>query len=161
MNVAAPAVLEKETLAFLTEALERLEVIADTFLSMNAPVQWAMSDWLHTRSEIQQQILTRVKANLAELDRQLSLAPALCRLALEAGWYATLRIPAVQPDEQTTLELLDLGVAVQPGYFFGMPASGWLVISLLTNELEFRAGVTTLINYFSKHHASKFLADTP
>jgi aspartate/methionine/tyrosine aminotransferase len=144
-----------------SEALERLEVIADTFLSMNAPVQWAMSDWLHTRSEIQQQILTRVKANLAELDRQLSLAPALCRLALEAGWYATLRIPAVQPDEQTTLELLDLGVAVQPGYFFGMPASGWLVISLLTNELEFRAGVTTLINYFSKHHASKFLADTP
>ena len=143
------------------EALDRLEVIADTFLSMNAPVQWAIPDWLHTRSWIQRQVMERVQTNLAELDRQLALAPVLCRLELEGGWYAVLRIPAVQPDEQTARELLDEGVAVHPGYFFGMPASGWLVVSLLTHELDFRTGVTRLINYFAKHHGSKIFADAP
>ena len=105
--------------------------------------------------------MERVQTNLAELDRQLALAPVLCRLELEGGWYAVLRIPAVQPDEQTARELLDEGVAVHPGYFFGMPASGWLVVSLLTHELDFRTGVTRLIYYFAKHHGSKIFADAP
>jgi alanine-synthesizing transaminase len=144
-----------------TEALNRLEVIADTFLSMNAPVQYALPDWLDTRSRIQQQILSRVQANLTELDCQLDVASALSRLEVEGGWYAVLRIPAVQPDEETALELLDNGVSVHPGYFFGMPASGWLVVSLLTDEAEFRTGVTALINYFAKHHDSKFHASVP
>ena len=50
---------------------------------------------------------------------------------MEGGWYATLRIPALKPDEQTVLELLERGVWVHPGYFFGMAESGWLVVSLL------------------------------
>ena len=58
-----------------------------------------------------------------------------------------LRIPALQPDEQTVLELLERGVWVHPGYFFGMAESGWLVVSLLAPEAEFSTGVTTLINY--------------
>ena len=60
-----------------------------------------------------------------------------------------LRIPALEPDEQTVLELLDRGVWVHPGYFFGMPASGWLVVSLLAPEPEFSTGVTALVNYFA------------
>lgn len=129
-------------------ALDRLEVIADTFLSMNAPVQCALPVWLSRRGEIQFQILDRVTANLAELDRQLAGIPALRRLPVEAGWYAVLRIPALDPDEKTTLELLDRGVWVHPGYFFGMPGSGWLVVSLLAPCTEFSAGVTAMANYF-------------
>ncbi len=53
------------------------------------------------------------------------------RLEVEGGWYAVLRIPALEPDEQTVLALLERGVWVHPGYFFGMPESGWLVVSLL------------------------------
>ncbi len=75
-------------------ALERLEVVADTFLSMNAPVQSALPSWLECRSAIQSQILTRVTANLAELDRQLPHLPVVSRLEVEGGWYAILRIPA-------------------------------------------------------------------
>ncbi len=133
------------------EAMQRLEVIADTFLSMNAPIQWAMIHWLQDRKGIQNQICTRVRANLVELDRQLSTEPVVRRLAVEGGWYAILRIAALKPDEQTVHELLDEGVWVHPGYFFGMQESGWLVVSLLAPEPEFSTGVTRVLNYLSKN----------
>jgi aspartate/methionine/tyrosine aminotransferase len=141
-----------------TQALARLEIIADTFLSMNAPIQCALPAWLGSRAPVQDQIRTRVAANLAELDRQLALVPAadrfIERLALEGGWYAVLRIPAVAPDEATVLALLERGVWVHPGYFFGFPASGWLVISLLPQVTEFRSGVTHLVDYLHKNQRS-------
>jgi len=127
-------------------ALERLEVIADTFLSMNAPVQCALPSWLAGRRGIQRQIRERVATNLAELDRRLARSPRLSRLEVEGGWYATLRIPALKRDEETVLELLERGVWVQPGSFFGMGGSGWLVLSLLTPEKEFITGVTRLVD---------------
>lgn len=130
-------------------ALERLEVIADTFLSMNAPVQHALPKWLEGRASIQRQIRSRVAANLAELDRQLARLPEVSRLEVEGGWYAVLRIPALRPDEQTVLALLERGVWVHPGYYFGMPDSGWLVVSLLAAEAEFKCGVAGLVEYFS------------
>jgi len=132
-------------------ALDRLEVIADTFLSMNAPVQCALPAWLGGRAAIQEQIRQRVAANLAELDRQLSRLPVVRRLEVEGGWYAVLRIPAVAPDEETVLALLERGVWVHPGYFFGMAESGWLVVSLLVPQREFSAGVTGLVDYLEAH----------
>jgi alanine-synthesizing transaminase len=129
-------------------ALERLEVIADTFLSMNAPVQHALPAWLEGREAIQRQIRERVAANLAELDRQLARLPEVSRLEVEGGWYAVLRIPALGPDEQTVLALLDRGVWVHPGYFFGMADAGRLVVSLLAAEEEFSRGVAGLVEYF-------------
>jgi aspartate/methionine/tyrosine aminotransferase len=134
------------------EALTRLEVIADTFLSMNAPVQLAMAAWLEEREAIQQQIRRRVAANLAVLDEAVGSVEAVQRLAVEGGWYAVLRIPAIAPDDQTVLALLERGVWVHPGYFFGMPESGWLVVSLLAPEPEFSNGVATLINYLGTNH---------
>jgi len=135
-------------------ALERLEVIADTFLSMNAPVQHAMPSWIEGRHGIQRQIMSRVKANLAELDRQLQRHSAVSRLAVEGGWYAVLRVPALERDEQTVLALLERGVWVHPGYFFGMEETGWLVVSLLGSEEEFGVGVTGIIDYFRTHQGS-------
>ena len=129
------------------DALNRLEVIADTFLSMNAPVQFALPEWLARRGAIQAQIRHRVAANLAELDSQLIQTPEVTRLEVEGGWYAVLRIPALQPDDQTILDLLDQGVWIHPGHFFGMPPSGWLVVSLLADNAEFSTGVTALVNY--------------
>lgn len=127
-----------------TAALERLEVIADTFLSMNAPVQWALPAWLRGRQQIQEKIRDRIFTNLAELDRQLGLQQTISRLEVEGGWYAILRIPALRPDETTVLDLLDQGVWVHPGYFFGLPEAGWLVISMLTPTAEFHRGLTRM-----------------
>jgi alanine-synthesizing transaminase len=133
------------------DAMKRLEVIADTFLSMNAPVQWALSQWLERRKGIQGQILARVAANLAELDRQLGAQKIIRRLEIEGGWYAMLRIPAVQSDEKTVIELVQKGVWVHPGYFFGMEVAGWLVLSLLGREREVSTGVTTMFANLGTH----------
>ena len=135
-------------------ALERLEVIADTFLSMNAPVQWALPVWLQHRNEIQKQIGARARANLGELDRLLAGLPIVRRLELEGGWYAVLRIPALEPDEQTVLQLLERGVWVHPGYFFGMGNSGWLVLSLLAPEEEFARGAALLVDHLGTNQKS-------
>jgi aspartate/methionine/tyrosine aminotransferase len=137
-----------------TAALERLEVIADTFLSMNAPVQHAMVKWINGRPGIQKQIAERVKANLAELDREVEGCGALSRLAVEGGWYAVLRVPALQRDEQAVMALLERGVWVHPGYFFGMAESGWLVASLLGPAEEFQAGVMGIVDYYKTHQDS-------
>ena len=131
-------------------ALDRLEVISDTFLSMNAPVQAALPVWLAGRTAIQEQIRMRVAVNLSELDRQLANAPATSRLAVEAGWYAVLRIPALEPEERTVLGLLERGVWVHPGYFFGMAESGWLVVSLLAPGEEFKRGVGRLVDLMAR-----------
>ncbi|MGC2616248.1 MAG: pyridoxal phosphate-dependent aminotransferase [Terracidiphilus sp.] len=133
------------------EAMERQEVISDTFLSMNAPVQGAIPAWIAGRNGIQQQIKERVAANLAELDRQLEAVDAVRRLDVEGGWYAVLRIPALQHDERTVLELLERGVWVHPGYFFGMEETGWLVVSLLGTVEEFKTGMGLVVDYFRTH----------
>ena len=133
------------------DAMYRLEVIADTFLSMNAPVQGAIPAWIGGRGQIQQQIVQRVTMNLAELDRQLAALDVVRCLKVEGGWYAVLRIPAVQPDEKTVLELLQRGAWVHPGYFFGMEESGWLVLSLLGPVEEFQTGVQVIVDHFRTH----------
>jgi aspartate/methionine/tyrosine aminotransferase len=112
---------------------------------MNAPVQWALPAWLTERKAIERKIGERVTGNLAELDRQLARQNMVERLKVEGGWYAVLRIAALRPDELTVRELLDRGVWVHPGHFFGMPESGWLVVSLLGREAEFAEGVAGIL----------------
>lgn len=128
-------------------ALARLEVIADTYLSMNAPVQAAVPAFLEQRDAFQKQVLKRVRANLAELDRQLALQKVCTRLVVEGGWYVVLRVPATRPDEELAIELLERrGVYVHPGHFYDFPADGYLVLSLITGEREFQQGVQLLLS---------------
>ena len=126
----------------LQAALERLEVVADTFLSMNAPVQCALGSWLAGAGVMQKQIRARTLANLQAIDEVLGRHPAVTRLDVEAGWYAVLRVPALGRDEDLAVRLVEeRGVSAHPGYFFGFSGDGWLVLSLLGREGEFRAGV--------------------
>jgi aspartate/methionine/tyrosine aminotransferase len=128
------------------QALGRLEVIADTFLSPNAPVQLALPSLLGLRAGLQRQVLARLQHNLAELDRRLAAQPACSRLKLEGGWYAVLRVPATRSDEDLAVELLTThGVYVHPGHFFDFPADGYLVVSLLTPEQDFAEGIRVLL----------------
>ena len=132
------------------EALQRLEVISDTFLSMSAPIQCALPAWLAGRAAAQQQIGQRLQANLATLDAILSRQTLVTRLEVEAGWYAVLRVPGLQPEGETTLDLLlDRGVVVHPGGFYGFPGKGWLVVSLLPPELDFRKGIEAVVRHFT------------
>ncbi|HWW13193.1 MAG TPA: pyridoxal phosphate-dependent aminotransferase [Candidatus Dormibacteraeota bacterium] len=127
-------------------AQARLEVIADTYLSMNAPVQWAVPALLEQRESIQQQLLDRVLTNLAELDRQLAAQKTCQRLNVEGGWYAVLRVPVTQTDEELAVDLLQRkSVLVHPGHFYDFPSDGYLVLSLITATAEFAEGIERLL----------------
>lgn len=123
-------------------AIARLEVIADTYLSMNAPIQWALPSLLQQRHTIQQQLQQRVKCNLAELDRQLAFQSSCQRLRLDGGWYAVLRVPVLQSDEELAIRLVtEKSVIVHPGHFYDFPSEGYLVLSLITIPADFEAGL--------------------
>jgi alanine-synthesizing transaminase len=123
-------------------AQARLEVIADTYLSMNAPVQWATPVLLDQRKGIQQQLLDRVLGNLAELDRQLAGQKACRRLHVEGGWYAVVRVPVTQTDEELAIALLRRkSVLVHPGHFYDFPSEGYLVLSLIGPGAEFAEAI--------------------
>jgi len=130
-------------------ALARLEMIADTFLSMNTIVQGAIPEFLKQRRGFQRQLMARVRKNLAELDRQLSAQKSCTRLELEGGWYAVLRVPATRSDEDLAIELLTTkGIYVHPGHFYDFPADSNLVVSLITTEKDFAEGVKLLLSMF-------------
>lgn len=123
-------------------ALDRLDVIADTYLSPNAPVQWAVPELLAMRTEIQRQLRERALHNLRELDAQLQHSRMTTRLALDAGWYAVLRTPASRSDEEVAISLLEQeSVLIHPGHFFDFPSAGYLVASLIAPEADFREGM--------------------
>jgi alanine-synthesizing transaminase len=135
------------------QALARLEIIADTFLSMNAPIQWATPALLAERQQIQRQLLDRVRANLAGMDGQLDqlAGQKSCeRLSVEAGWYAVLRVPVTQTDEELAIKLLqEKFVLVHPGHFYDFPSDGYLVLSLIAPEDEFREGIGRILEFMS------------
>lgn len=124
----------------------RLEVISDTYLSMNAPIQWALPTLLEQRKSVQQQLLDRLLSNLAELDRQLAAQKTCERLIVEGGWYAILRVPVTRTDEELTIDLLrQKSVLVHPGHFYDFPSDGYLVLSLISPQPEFAEGVCRLL----------------
>jgi alanine-synthesizing transaminase len=133
------------------EALERLEVVADTYLSVSTPIQRALPHWLAHRDGLQAQIRDRVDENLRVLDTALARQPLLSRLGVEAGWYAVLRVPELQTGETLALWLLEeQRVVVHTGNFFGFAGEGWLVVSLLTEEEEFAQGIAGILRAFER-----------
>jgi alanine-synthesizing transaminase len=148
MKVAWIAVSGPEALK--AEASRRLEVIADTYLSMNAPVQWAIPVMLDERHGIHRQLMCRIRENLAELDSQLAAQKVCRRLQVEGGWYAVLRVPVTGSDEDLAIRLLrETGVLVQPGHFYDFPAEGYLVLSLITQSQTFQKGIQRMVQFIA------------
>jgi len=131
-------------------AMGRLEVIADTYLSMNEPVQWAVPVMLEQRKGIQRQLVTRVEGNLAELDRQLAGQKSCQRLTVEGGWYAVLRVPVTRSDEELAIELVrEKSVVVHPGHFYDFESDGYLVLSLIGEAGELAEGCRRMLEHLN------------
>jgi alanine-synthesizing transaminase len=127
-------------------AMARLEIISDTYLSLSAPLQHALPALLSQRGKMQQQLLDRIEANLVQLDERLARQALVSRLDIEGGWYAVLRVPAVQSDEELSIRLLEEhSVLVQPGHFYEFAEEGYLVVSLLTPADQFAEGIRRLL----------------
>jgi alanine-synthesizing transaminase len=132
--------------AEVAPVMQRLEIIADTYLSLNAPVQLAAPVLLNQRKTIQPQLMNRIRANLAELDQQLAMQRSCTRLVIQGGWYAVLRIPVIRSDEDFAIELLQRsGVLVHPGHFYDFPGDGHLILSLIAVQNEFRSGIAAVL----------------
>ena len=127
-------------------ALARLELIGDTFLSVSAPIMHALPALLAARAPTERAIHARVTRNFQAIRAHIDARSPATLLAAEGGWYACLRLPRVLSEDEWALRLLaDDGVVVQPGYFFDFADEAYVVLSLLTPEPSFDAGVARLL----------------
>lgn len=132
------------------EARERLELIADTFLSVGTPIQQALPELLAQAPHVIEAIGGRCRHNLTELAR-LSASSALTLLRAEGGWSAVLQLPNVVTEDDVVLGLLrDEGVLVQPGWFYDFETQPFCIVSLLTEPATFRAGCERLVDYVTR-----------
>lgn len=136
----------------LHAARARLELIADTYLSVATPTQLALPRLFELSKPVRAAIQARLARNLAQLKQALTAQSAVSLLDVEGGFYATLRVPSLQSEEEWVLELLAKdSVYVQPGYFFDFASEAYLVLSLLTPEARFDAGVSRLLARIAAH----------
>jgi aspartate/methionine/tyrosine aminotransferase len=130
----------------IAPALERLELIADTYLSVSTPVQVAAPSLIESGAIVREQILGRIRGNYRALRAAAAAYPASDVLPADGGWSAVLRVPAIRTEEALVLELLEQhGVLVHPGFFFDFAHEAFLVLSLLTEPAAFAGGVALLL----------------
>lgn len=130
----------------LSEALRRLELVCDTYLSVSTPAQLALPDLLDRGAAVRQAIQARISTNHEKLRALAAGAPAATVLRAEGGWYAVVQVPAIVPEEDLVLGLLSNdGVLVHPGYFFDFAREAFLVVSLLPPPDAFAEGVRRLL----------------
>jgi aspartate/methionine/tyrosine aminotransferase len=129
----------------LSDALRRLEWVADTYLSVGTPVQLALPRLLALSRRAVESIWARVLKNESALKSAFPAGGAASVAPLTAGWTACLRVPAVKSEEELVLELLEThDVLVHPGYFYEFPSEAWLVVSLLPPPDVFGEGAARL-----------------
>ncbi|HKT10242.1 MAG TPA: pyridoxal phosphate-dependent aminotransferase [Terriglobia bacterium] len=135
----------------LKTALERLEVIADTYLSVSTPIAHALPAFLEFGEMVRPRILERLCSNFCWLKTQTASCREITCLRVEGGWYAILKVPESGSDEECAVGLLaEDGVLVHPGHFYDFSDDGYLVISLLCDEPAFREAVGRILARLSK-----------
>jgi aspartate/methionine/tyrosine aminotransferase len=134
----------------VNRALERLEIICDTYLSVSTPVQIAAAELLERGAMVREQIARRVAANYEHITKAAGATPACRVLAGEGGWSAVLQVPSLESEEALVVNLLkDDGVLAHPGYFFDFPRESYLVMSLLVSEAQFADGTDRVLRRFA------------
>ena len=132
------------------QALSRLEFAADTYLSVATPVQAAASFLLERGAVVRDQIRQRVVANYGFLQQAVTRDSGCAVLHADAGWYAVVRVPAIAPEEDLVVRLLENdGVLTHPGYFFDFASEAYLVVSLLPPAELFREGIGRIVRHFA------------
>jgi alanine-synthesizing transaminase len=130
----------------LSEALDRLEVISDAYLSVSTPVQIAAPALISSGAAVRAQVLARIRTNSQALVAAVSTRPSIEVLPAQAGWSAVLRVPSTRSEEELVIELIERdGVVVHPGFFFDFPHEAFAVVSLLPEPRSFAEGVQRLL----------------
>jgi len=128
------------------EALDRLELICDTYLSVGTPVQVAARALIERGREIRDLIVERTCGNYRTLESRVANGSGVSLLHADGGWSAVLRVPATASEEQLALELIERdGVVVHPGYFFDFAHEAFIVVSLLPEPSTFQTGIDLVL----------------
>ena len=128
------------------EALDRLEVVCDAYLSVSTPVQVAAAQLIESGAAIRARIAERIAANWRTLQTVAARYRSIDVLPIDAGWSAVLRVPSVRSEEDLVVELVERdGVLVHPGFFFDFPREAFLVVSLLPETGLFARGIDTVM----------------
>jgi alanine-synthesizing transaminase len=131
-------------------ALERLEIIADTYLSLNAPTQWAFGALLEQRRTMRLQLLERVRQNWGFLGSSVGKEGGCELLDAEGGWYGVIRVKSDRSDEELAIEILrTTRTLVHPGHFYDFQTDGYLVVSLITPVSDFQQGIGCLMKFLA------------
>jgi alanine-synthesizing transaminase len=134
--------------ALVERALERLELVCDTYLSVSTPVQAAAAELIEHAAPVRAQIQVRIAANYRRLVEQTATVPACRVLHAEGGWYGVMQVPSLGSEEDLVVALVDrAGVLAHPGYFFDFPRESYLVVSLLPPEDAFADGVGRVLRH--------------
>jgi aspartate/methionine/tyrosine aminotransferase len=134
--------------AVVARAMDEIELIADTYLSVSTPVQVAAESLIAAGAGIRTQILERVRRNFAALRSAAASHPSIDVLPADAGWSAVLRVPATRPEEELAMSLLEeADVVVHPGFFFDFETECYLVVSLLPEPDTFDDGVRRVLEH--------------
>ena len=141
MAVSGPAPLA-------ADAIERLELVCDTYLAVSTPVQLAAGELLARGAAVRAQIASRIGANYRALHAAVAAAPACRALESRGGWYAVVQVPSLESEEDLVMRLLSDGVIIHPGYFFDFPRESYLVVSLLPPEAAFADAVARILRHF-------------
>ena len=132
----------------VSDALERLELVCDTYLAVSTPAQLAAEELLVRGAIVRAQIRERVAANYRALKMAVAGVPSCGVLPGEGGWYAVLRVPSLESEEDLVVRLVADGVLTHPGYFFDFPRESYLIVSLLPSEPAFADGVIRVLRHF-------------
>jgi alanine-synthesizing transaminase len=132
------------------EALDRLELVCDTYLSVATPTQFAVPELLERATAVRRQIASRIVANHRRLDELIAMVPSCRLLHADAGWSAVVEVPTFRPEEELVVDLVTKeGVLVHPGYFFDFARESYLIVSLLPQEEIFSEGMERILRHFN------------
>jgi aspartate/methionine/tyrosine aminotransferase len=132
----------------VASAIERLELVCDTYLSVSTPVQMAAPALIVAGAGIRSQIAARTLANYRMLQSSVAGVQSCRLLRSDGGWSAVLQVPSLEPEEDLVLRLLGDGVLVQPGYFFDFSRESFLVVSLITPPAILADGIDLILRHF-------------
>lgn len=144
-KIAALPQMKLGWILYPPEYRHALELIADTYLSVSAPIQHAAPEWLAAAEGMQAEILARLRQNDAFVRKTLA-GTALTPLSIDGGWALPIELPKIRTEEQWACDLLQHhGVLIQPGYFYDFPREAFIVVSLLTEPSILEEGLARIV----------------
>jgi aspartate/methionine/tyrosine aminotransferase len=133
----------------IEDALKRIELAADTYLTVSTPVQVAAPELLRQGANVRRQIQVRIRTNYEALQSAVAAVSSCRVLDADGGWYGVIQVPSIQDEEDLVVDLVTRdGVLAHPGYFFDFERPSYLVVSLLCPEVEFREGIDRVLSRF-------------